>query len=160
VRKPFVTLVFLVLLTPQLSGSDQAIGGIKLLDGYRIRKDWAVDASSWRIEKPGGLIIHFEAGYSEGFIVDANDRSKYAWFREQTINGNKVLLALVKPGMKKDPDLDKERNLPPGNVLLVTFPLPGGTAHAANFVGKIANSEEMVDMLLMVMTFDPSKGSF
>jgi len=73
------------------------------------------------------------------------------------MNGRTVLLALVKPGLKTDPDLDAERNLPPGNILLVTFPLGGHRDHAANFVGKIANQDEMMDMLLMVLTLDPSK---
>ncbi len=88
------------------------------------------------------------------------DKGKYAWYREQTVNGHKVLLALVKPRVKTDPDLDAERNLPPGNILLVTFPLSEHRSHVANFVGKLANQEEMVDMLLMALSFDPSKGNF
>jgi hypothetical protein len=46
-------------------------------------------------------------------------------------------------------------------MLLVNFLLarnrPG---HTANFSAKMANSQEIADVLLMVMTFDPAKGNF
>jgi hypothetical protein len=69
-------------------------------------------------------------------------------------------VALVKRGMKMGPNLDAERGLPPGNILMLTFPFDDHRDHAANFVGKISNDEEMVDMLLMALTFDPSQGTF
>ena len=154
------TLTLLVTLGVLPFGSERGFGGIQLLDGYSAKQGSAVDATVWTIQGKSGLIIHFEAGSSEGRVVDLKDKEKYAWYREQTVNGHKVLLALIKPGVKTDADLDAERNLPPGNILLLTFPLSGHRDHAANFVGKIANQEEMVDMLLMVLTFDPSKGNF
>lgn len=159
-KRLVVVLVLLLAGSGQLGASDVELGGMKLLPGYHIRKNWELDALSATIEKTGGLIIHFEAGKAEGYAVDQKVKDNYAWYREQSINGHKVLVALIRPGVKTDSDLDKERNLPPGNVLLVTYPLGGDKAHAANFVGKVADSEEMIDMLLMVVTFDPSKGNF
>lgn len=152
--------ILLFIVAGPLNASDKTLGGIKLLSGYDLKKNWEVDALSATIEKPGGLIIHFEAGMSEGCAVDLKEKDKYQWYKEQSINGRRVILALIRPGLKTDPGLDKERNLPPGNILLVTFPLGGDRAHAANFIGKVADSGEMVDMLLMVLTFDPSKGIF
>lgn len=55
----------------------------------------------------------------------------------------------------------QSRGLPPGNILLVTFLLDGEQSfHTANFAAKIGNERELADVLLMVMTFDPSKGRF
>lgn len=158
-RRVIASLLLLAAATLAL-GSERTFGGIQLLDGYSAKRGSAVDAVAWTIQGKSGLTIHFESGPSEGRAVDPKDQEKYVWYREQTMNGHKVLLALVKPGLKTDPDLDVERNLPAGNLLLVTFPLSGHRDHAANFVGKIANQEEMIDMLLMVLTFDPAKGNF
>lgn len=152
-------LLFMMLCGPSF-GNERSFGGVELLDGYSVRRGSAVDAVNWTIQGKNGLTIHFESGPSEGRAVDPKEKDRYAWYREQTVRGHKVLLALVKPGLKTEPDLDSERNPPPGNILLVTFPLSGHRDHAANFVGKVANQEEMVDMLLTVLTFDPSKGNF
>lgn len=159
-RHAFITLVLFLAPLGQLSGSEDDFSGIKLLDGYSAKRGSAIDAVAWTIQGKSGLVIHFEAGPSEGCAVDLKNREKYQWYREQTVNGRTTFLALIKPGLKTDADLDAERNLPPGNILLVTFPLGGSRDHAANFVAKVANSEEMVDVLLMALTFDPSKGRF
>lgn len=159
-RNALATLVLFLALCGLAGGSEHTFGGIQLLDGYSAKRGSAVDAIVWTIRGKDGLIIHFESGPSEGLAVVLKNTEKYAWYRQQTVNGRKVLLALVKPGLKTDPDLDTERNLPPGNILLVSFQLGGHPDHAANFVGKLANQEEMVDMLLMALTFDPSKGNF
>jgi hypothetical protein len=158
-RFPLILVAILAIAGP-LAASGNQFDAIKLLPGYRIKSEPGLDVVAWKIEKPGGLIIHFEAGMSEGLAVNQEDKDKYAWYREQTVNGRRVLLALIRPGLKTDPDLDKERNLPPGNILIVTYPLSGHKDHAANFIGKVANSEEVADMLLMVLTFDPDKGIF
>jgi hypothetical protein len=159
-RGVIASLMLLVAMCGLAFASESSFGGVQLLDGYSAKQGSAVDAVVWTIQGKNGLIIHFESGPSEGRVVDLKDREKYAWYREQTVNGRSVLFALVKPGLKTDFDLDAERNLPPGNILLVTFPLGSHRDHAANFVGKVANQEEMIDMLLMVLTFDPSKGNF
>jgi hypothetical protein len=78
----------------------------------------------WKLKKPGGL-VHFQAGPSEGLAVNQKDKDKYAWCREQLINGHRVLAALIRPGAAYDPGLDSERNLPPGNILLLSYPLGG-----------------------------------
>jgi hypothetical protein len=154
-----LVLAVLLSLSTQTTGSE-GFGGIQLLDGYSAKRGSAIDAVAWTIEGKNGLKIHFESGPSEGLGVDPKDRPKYEWYREQRVNRRKVFIALIKPGVKTDPDLDAERNLPPGNILLVTFPLEGSKDHAANFAAKVASSGEMADVLLMALTFDPSKGVF
>ena len=157
-RRISIVVAILLLGIAPLQAAEK-YGGIKLLEGYSIKEGWAVDAANWKIEKKGGLVIHFESGPSEGSVVDLDHKEQYAWWREQTIHGRRVLVALVKPGLKTDPDLDAERGLPPGNILLVTFILVEHNPpyYTANFVAKVANQEELVDALLMIVTYDPSK---
>lgn len=139
---------------------NRGLPAVNVLPGYTAVREQGLDVVAWRIEKPGGLIIHFEAGTSEGLAVSTRDRAKYAWYREQFINGHRVLVALVRAGAEYSADLDRERSLPAANTLLVSYPLSGHKDHAANFVAKVANAEEMGDALLMALTFDPSKAAF
>lgn len=158
-RIPGILAACLILASPQ-AGSRRSFEAVKLLPGYRIVGEPGLDVVAWKIEKPGGLIIHFEAGMNEGLAVNPGDKTKYEWQREQFLNGRKVLVALAKSGATIDPNLDKERNLPQGNILLISYPLSGHPDHAANFIGKVANSEELADMLLIALSFDPDKGIF
>jgi hypothetical protein len=155
-KKSSLVLCFALLIT-QLWASEYQFTAIRLLPGYSAKREHAVDATSWTIRGKTGLTIHFEAGLSEGRAADAGHREEYQWYREQYVNGHLVCLALVKPGTRSVRDLDMGRKLRGGNVVLVTFPLSGDSAHAANFVAKVANSEELADVLLMALTFDPSK---
>ena len=157
-----LTLGVLVFLsTPLQCSPSDSFAGIKALDGYSVRKDSAVDATTWTIEKKGGVSLHFEAGFSEGMWADPRDGRTYSWTRTQTVNGYKVIFALIKIGLKTHWEPKNDRGLPPGNILLVTFLLDGVLSfHTANFSAKIGNDQELADALLMVMTFDPSKGSY
>lgn len=143
-----------------VSAKNGGFRAVNMLPGYTAVREHGLDVVAWKIEKPGGLVIHFEAGPSEGLAVNQSDLDKYAWFREQLISGHRVLIALIRAGVKYDPKLDRERNLPLGNILLVSYPLGGHRDHAANFIAKVANPEEMDDALLMALTFNPSKGAF
>jgi hypothetical protein len=40
---------------------------------------------------------------------------------------------------------------------MITFPGSIGPDDAANFYAEVLNEEEIADMLLMVLTFDPTK---
>jgi hypothetical protein len=161
-RHQLLGLILFFLVSGHPSGSEAAFGGIQLLDGYSAKRgSWAVDAMSWTIEGKSGLKIYFEAGPNEGSWANPEERSKYSWYREQRIRGRGVRYALVKLGLKTQWEPDESRGLPLGNILLVTFLLGGEKSdHTANFSAKVANSEELADALLMVVTFDPSKGKF
>jgi hypothetical protein len=149
------TLVFLA--TSNVFAVGPSFGDIKLLDGYKIKKGWAVDAATWTIYKEGGLTIDFEAGMNEGLWADPKNRADYLWYREQTVNGHRVMLALIKPGLKTVWEPNHQRSPEFGNILLVTFPLGGQPDHTANFNAEILNKQELADALLMILTFDASK---
>ena len=156
-------LVIQLLISLFASGGaisvDEPPGGIKLLQGYSIKHQSAVDASVWLIEKPSGPKIRFEAGPSEGSWADPGKKNSYAWFKEQIVNGYKVRVALIKPGLKTVLEPDNGRGLKAGNILVVTFLLESEkSGYTANFSAKVANSEELADVLLIALTFDPSKG--
>jgi hypothetical protein len=149
-------------LAAQAPAHPPTFGGIHLLEGYSAERRWAVDVAAWQIKGPHGFVINFEAG--DGSWVDPKDAAQYAWFRETAIRGHRVRVALVKPGLKTQWEPERDRGLPPGNILLVTYVLWTATKqypeHAENFSAKIANPEELADALLMILTFDPSKRSF
>src|SRR5262245_50389489 len=149
-----LALILICCLHTQVLASDH-YGGIKLLDGYKIKDGWAVDAATWTIQKPGGLTIDFEAGMNEGLWADATKKDQYAWYREQNVNGHKVMLALIKPGLKTVWEPDNPRSRQAGNILLVTFPLVGLADNTANFKTEILNDRELADALLMILTFSP-----
>jgi len=157
--KLIATTVFVILTVSLLSASDLPLGGMRLIDGYALRRESAVDAAAWRIEKQNGPRIEFESGPSEGSWADPKDMKEYTWYRERIVNRHSVRLAPTKPGLRTV--WDEKGDISPGNVLLITFLLGGPrSANTANFKVKIANPAEVADVLLMVLTFDPAKGGF
>jgi len=153
-------LAVLLFVSIQATGSE-GFGGIQLLEGYSAKRGSAADAVAWTIAGQTGLRIYFEAGPNEGSWANPEERNKYSWYREQRIHGYVARYALVKPELKTQWEPDKNRGLPPGNILLVTFLLDGPKSdHTANFSAKIAGSDELADTLMMIATFDPSKGHF
>jgi hypothetical protein len=156
-----LTLSIFVMVSQHVCAAGNALGGLKLLEGYSMKRGSAVDADAWTIEKRGGLKISFEAGPNEGSWADPKERDKYSWYREQKVNGYTARFALIKHGLKTQWEPGDSRGLPPGNILLASFLLEGDkSSHTANFSAKVANSHEIADALLMVMTFDPFKGTF
>jgi hypothetical protein len=149
-------LVLICLVPLPLSASDRFVG-LKLIDGYKTKRGQSVDATVWTIYKDGGLIINFEEGMNEGLWADPQDKAKYTWYREQTVNGHRVLLAIVKPGLKTVWEPKQPRSPELGNILLVTFPLGGQPDNTANFKAEILNEKELADALLMILTFEPGK---
>ena len=157
--KLIATTVFVILTVSLLCASDAALGGMKLIEGYSLRRESTVDAAAWRIEKQNGPRIEFESGPSEGSWADPKDMKEYTWYRERIVNRHSVRLALTKPGLRTV--WDEKGDISPGNVLLITFLLGGPrSANTANFKVKIACPAEAADVLLMVLTFDPAKGGY
>lgn len=143
----------LLLLVTNLHGQT-TYGGIKLLKGYKYEKQLIIDGEAGKIYKKNGLVIEFESGYSQGYVVNESEINKYLWLKKQTIHNQEVLIALVKQNVKTVWEPEKPRNRKFGNILLVTYPLSNQTNHALNFRAEILNNEELIDALLMVLTFD------
>ncbi len=113
--------------------------GIRLLPGYKHKS--ATDFEGNRvgeISSPDGVQIKYEMGLSEGMVVDTDQRATYTWYREQKTNGGVTRYALNK-----------------NNVLMISIPLDDtpGTLHVANFYGTIKKSDDIADMLLMILPF-------
>ncbi len=148
-------LVFLLLSTA--SADDPPYGGIKLLEGYRYKRSQSVDTINGLIFKDGGLRIEFESGISEGYAVDPKLQKSYVWYREQEVNGHKVLLALTQSGVGTRWQPEQPRGPKSRRILMITYPGKFGPMDAANFYAEVLSDKEIADMLLMVLTFDPSK---
>ena len=156
-KLPIKILVFVLVLTFVVIGDDPPYGNLRLLDGYKYQRSKTVDTINGRIYNADGFSIEFESGISEGYAADPTKRREYIWFREQTINGNKVYLAFTKPGVGTQWEPVNRRKSNTGRIVLVTFPGNFGLMDAANFFAEVTNDEELADMLLMVSTFDPNK---
>ena len=155
-RRLFTVTAVAVIVALPVIAFDQPYGGLRLLDGYTFERSHTFDTINGVISKDGGLRIEFESGVSEGYAVDPGKKSQYIWYREQVVNGHKVMLALTNSeGTPWRPE--KERNPKPRQILMVTFPGRFGGLDAANFSAEVLNQQEVVDMLLMVLTFDPNK---
>ena len=154
-----IIIFFLCLLLLQSSNTKQAIGGIQLLPSYVYTSSPSIDTRVATISKKGGMVIDIEYGLA-GAWANPKDIDTYAWYKEQMVSGHKVIIALTKPGLKTIWDSDESRKKEPGNILLVTIPLPNGNNdpdYVIDFKAEITSPEEMTDMLLMVLTFDPAK---
>jgi hypothetical protein len=113
--------------------------GVRLLAGYKHKAATDFEGTgAGEIWKDGGLKIRYEMGLSQGQAVEPNERGKYLWYREQIVNGRVVRFALTKKKM-----------------LMITIPLDNtpNTWHAANFYGEIKRSEDIAEMLLMILPF-------
>src|SRR5215831_312318 len=115
-RKLLANLAILLFVSPFVSASPDSFGGIRLLEGYSVKRRAAVDAAAWTIEKKGGLTISYGAGANEGAWAEPKERDKYSWYREQKVNGFNVRFALVKPELRTVWEPSASRGLPLGNV--------------------------------------------
>lgn len=158
-RTKFVlfTICFALILTLSTSAHDPPYGNVKLLDGYRYKRSRTFDTINGLIYKVDGLSIKFESGTGEGYAADPKESKTYLWFRQQQINGHKVFVALTDFGVGTRWEPDKRRGPNPGRILMVTFPGKMSPLDAANFHAEVLDEKEIADMLLMVLTFDPTK---
>ena len=124
----------LCLLFAAVSVAAARVPDLRLLDGYQHKAEAAEDSAAGKIWKEGGITIHYDIGRLAGQCVDPARRCDYAWFREQQVNGHTVYSARTKDGQ-----------------VLVTFP----GAEPANFYADCRSQDDVADMLLMVLTYDP-----
>lgn len=150
--------VSVLLLLSTALADDPPYGNIKLLEGYKYKRSHTFDTINGLIYKEGGgLSIEFEEGINEGYAVHREERSKYIWYREQTVNGHKVFLALAESDIGTTWQPEKPRSAKPRKILMVSIPGRFGPKDVANFYAEVLDDKEIADMLLMVLTFDPTK---
>jgi len=117
-------------------------GGMRLLPGYTHEPLRGIDSVVGRIVKDDGWKISYEIGRISKpgrprMGGDFSDRakltpkSKVRWYREQTISGQPVHIAMSKT-----------------DALIVSFPTRG-----MNFHATIRSSQQLVDALLMILTY-------
>lgn len=154
-----IIVVSLLVLSANGQNTAKPYGNLKLLEGYEYQRNKTIDTINGVIYRAdgSGLVIEFESGISEGYAVNPKKKDHYVWFREQVVNGNKVYLALTIFGPDVSWQPKKRRGSPGGKVLMVTFPGPFSDMDAANFYAEVLNEKEIGDMLLMVLTFDPTR---
>ncbi len=112
-----------------------APGNIKLLTGYVHEKLQGVDTLVGKISKPDGLTIQYDIGYFAGNHAAAQEKEKekILWSKDQLIAGHPVKIVLTKD-----------------RTLYITFP-----DSTANFFAKIRSDEDLADMMLMILTYEP-----
>ena len=120
------------------SADDPPPGSITLQDGFKHQKMQGIDTRVGKIWKDGGITIQYDIGRLSGNY--AKQQREYAadqllWSKQQTWRGQPVELAMMK---------DRQ--------LFVSFP-----ERHANFYGKVQKEEDLVDALLMVLTYLPAE---
>ena len=119
-----------------------APGGMRLLPGYTHKPLRGIDSIVGQIVKDDGWKISYEIGrvskpgqpMTGGGFRDRpklTSKAKVRWYREQTVSGQSVHMALCKD-----------------NMLLVSFPEKG-----MNFHATIRSFEQLADAMLMILTY-------
>jgi hypothetical protein len=111
-------------------------GNMRLLPGYYHERLQGIDSIVGRIWKENGPSIFYDMGY--GMSAEEFKASvPCVWYKEQVTNGKTVQLVL-----------SKER------VLYGFFP-----HDRTSFQGKVTSEEELVEVLLMLLTYPPCEST-
>ena len=117
--------------------SDAPPGSVKMLSGYEHQRETGIDTTVGRIWKQDGLTISYDIGTLAGNgAAHRKETGKNLWYREQTFNGHKAQLVLTTD-----------------RFLCVTFP-----ENTANFFGVVKTEQDLIDALLMILTYTPPIG--
>jgi hypothetical protein len=109
---------------------------VQLLPGYRIQIVRGIESVGGTISKDPGTRIEFTIGGYFGVAADLVDRKDVAWREEQVINGQRVICVYTK-----------------SNDFVISIP-----KLITNFRSHIRTKQDLGEMLLMVLTFEPSHG--
>ncbi len=115
--------------------ADEPPGSIVLLEGYRHKTEQGIDSRVGRIWKDGGLEISYDIGGLAGEYANTIEAGQILWKRQQRLHGRNAVLVMNRE-----------------NRLFVTF--AGTDDHPpANFFASIGSTQDLADMLLMVLTY-------
>jgi hypothetical protein len=135
---------YLAAQVPQNQGiaAQEPPGGIMLLPGYQHQRGRGIDSRVGTISNGRGFEIRYDIGTMAGNRA-SNPRDR-VWFKTQVLGGNQVQISF---------STDR--------ILTVTFPAtPGvrgpGSPLPANFYAKVSSDEDIVDLMLMAMSYKPN----
>ena len=120
------------------SGDDPPPGSIKLLNGFKHQKLQGIDSRVGKIWQENGISIQYDIGRMSGNYAKQHreyQADQLLWAKQQTWHNERMELVLKK-----------------NRELYVSFP-----EHSANFYGKVQTEEDLVDALLMVLTYLPAE---
>jgi hypothetical protein len=137
--------LYLAAQVPQGQGlaADAAPGGMTLLPGYQHQQLRGIDSRTGMISNGRGFEIRYDIGSMAG--NRANNPRDRVWFKTQVVGGNQVQISFTTD-----------------RVLNVTFPTVSGVRGGpvaplpANFYGKVSSDEDIVDLLVMAMSYKPN----
>jgi len=128
------------VIANQNNTSKQTKSPVRLLPGYKIEMMSGFEGGlGGKISKDSGPTIDFGEGQHEGNSADSVNKDELLWRTEQIVNGKHVICAYTK-----------------SSELVIT--LPPSSSWPANFRSKIRNQQDLAEMLLMVLTFEPNQG--
>lgn len=121
-------------------GTDQLASSrspVRLLPGYKLQIVPGPEGSGGKIWKEGGPVIDFNLPQCcAGIATDSVEKGAVAWRIEQIVEKQRVIVLYTN-----------------SNELIVAFP-----KLISNFHAKIRNPQDLAEVLLMVLTFEPYKG--
>ncbi len=108
----------------------------QLLPGYRVSVSYGLDTWGAKIWKDGGVTIEFVNGLHVGVEADSVEKGGVTWREEQFVNSQRFICVYRK-----------------ANDLVVSI-----AQLAVNFRGHIRNQQDLAEMLLIVLTYEPTHG--
>jgi hypothetical protein len=136
---PFLLTVVSLMAIAQsrdTAKSPPARSPVHLLSGYKIQIGSGTDTWGGIIWKVDGLKVKFDSGLHVGVATDLVDKKDVAWREEQVVNGQQVICVYMT-----------------SNDLIVSFP-----RLVTNFQGHVQRQQDLAEMLLMILTFEPTHG--
>ena len=122
----------------ETSGKHFTILPIQLLPGYKVEgRPGGIDTASARFFKDDGFSFQFSLGVHLENRANSIGNDQIEWREKQTINGRHLTCVYTKSG-----------------ELVASF----GDLPVTNFSAKIHTQQELAEMLLMVLTFEPQHG--
>jgi hypothetical protein len=109
---------------------------VRLLPEYKVVASAGIDTWGATISKEGGVKIELYQGLHVGVAADSVETKDVAWREEQVVNGQQVICVYTK-----------------SNDLVISIP-----KLIANFQSHIRSQQDLADMLLMVLTYEPTHG--
>ena len=144
----FLNAISILMLVAVYASAQQAAPrGLTLLPGFNHEMSQGIDSASGRIWKEGGLSISYTLGASPGKALDLSPRN-VLWTKEQVLRGHQIRVSLTQDQKLAVVFPPKFRPVSPNTAEVFT-----GTS--AYFYADVKSDEDVADMLLMVLAYEP-----